>query len=362
MSRCFGQAIAALALFGSVVACATEDTGARRIDQASGSPLTARRGAVIVDGCALDSFQSAALATPSAKKVLGEVVLLCAVPRFDGTVEPGDPSALAALAALVDGLGKEGYSARIGVSFTDETGARYDGGQTAALLADASFRARVVAALRAFLTASHASGLELDFQALPSSARADLTSFVGALSSAVRPAARLVFLAPPSVSEPSDVAGGDAVDLGAIAPLVDRVRVMTVDFSCCGSSPGPTIDSGWAVDAVRFATGRGASAVDVAFPLFGVDFGPAGQRQVSWLEATALAAEHGQSIGRGPTGAPFFSYQGSDGPHTLWFDDAVSTIDTLDAWSVLPPDVGVVYFGLGSEAPSLWDEIARRLP
>ena len=94
--------------------------------------------------------------------------------------------------------------------------------------------------------------------------------------------------APPSLSDPSDLPGGDAFDLRALTADAARVSVMTLDFS--ETEPGPTLDSGWAVEALRFAAARAtASELFVSVPLYGVDFGPRGRRGVSALEAEALA-------------------------------------------------------------------------
>jgi spore germination protein YaaH len=85
---------------------------------------------------------------------------------------------------------------------------------------------------------------------------------------------------------------------------------------------------------------------------------------VTYLEAFGVASLAQVRIERGPTGAPFFTWRDGAGPHVTWFDDAESTARGLGAWThdVLPPDVGVLFYGLGAEDPRLWDELAVRLP
>ena len=326
-------------------------------------PLTHRHGAVIVDGCALDTWQTGALASSATKRLVSEVIFLCLVPRATGEVGPSDPSAVANLAATVSVLHGEGYRVKLAVSFTDETGRKYDGGQTAAHLADPVWTKTVIANLK---TASDvADGLELDLQRLPNTASALVTAFTKDLGAAIRPGRELGMFLPPSIQTPSDVVGGDAFELGALAPLIDHARVMTLDFSCCNQMPGPTIDPGWAVDAVRFSRARmPAAKLDVAFPLYGTDFGPSGQRDVSFLEASAVANSKHASIDRGPTGALQFAYRDDTGSHAVWFDDAESTARALSAWdaTTLPLDVGIVFYGLGSEDPALFDALSSRTP
>ncbi len=324
------------------------------------TPLPLRFGSVLVDGCVLDPWQRSTLDLPGARRVLKEVILLCLVPRVDGTVGPRDPSATQHLAAVVADLKSLGYRVHLGVAFTDETGLRYDGAQTRTFLADPAWRARFRETLVPAIAA--ADGVELDFQGLSNDARSSVTAFVTELSPVVRPGKRLNISVPPSVTAPSDLPGGEAFARADLARQVDRIRVMTVDFSDQG--PGPTTDPGWAVDAVRLAR-RDAPNVDIAYPLYGTDFGPRGHRPTTWLEAVALAGSTGVPVQRGPTFAPFIRYASFGGePHQLWFDDAESTGRALGAWNfdVLPADVGVVFYGLGAEEPSLFERLSARYP
>lgn len=329
---------------------------------AADTPLPARAGTVIVDGCVLDTWQRATLAGPGAKRVLQEVVMLCLVPRLDGTVGPRDPSALAFLGSLAADLKSEGYRVHFGVAFTDESGQRYDGVQTRTFLGDPAWRTRFRESLAAVL--APADGVELDLQGLPADARNGVTVLVTEVAQAVRPGKRLGVFVPPSVTVPSDLPGGEAFARVELGKQVDRLRVMTLDFS--EQTPGPTIDPGWAVDAVRVAR-RDAPAVDVAYPLYGTDFGPRGRRSVTYFEALGMAAITGVPIEHGPTTAPFLRYTlpgAAREAHEMWFDDTDSTSRALAAWNhdVLPPDVGVVFYGLGAEDPTLFERLGARMP
>lgn len=324
--------------------------------------LPSRVGSVVVDGCVLDTWSRAVLAGPGAKRVLrgGDVIMLCLVPREDGTIGPRDPSARAALSALAQDLKRDGYRVHFGVAFTDESGQRYDGAQTRAFLQDPAWRRRLVDSLP--LVIEPADGVEIDLQFLPNDAEPYVTALVAELSKVVRPARRLNVFVPPSVAVPSDLPGGDAFSRTELAPYVDRMRIMTLDYS--ERDPGPTIDPGWAVDAVRLAKGDFAN-VDVSYPLYGTDFGPRGRRPVIYHDAIAISSIARVPIERGPTGAPFIRYVAFGGEqHQLWFDDAESTGRALGAWSgdVLPLDVGVLFYGLGAEDPALFERLGARMP
>jgi hypothetical protein len=346
----------------SAVACGFEDGQVGGVAQADTAPLPRRRVTVLADTCVMDTAQISTLARRETKRVVSEVLILCLVPRADGSVGPSDPSGRAALATLTSDLHALGYKVSYGVAFTDESGQRFDGRATAAAMSRPEWRKKVAASVEELSRA--ADGVDVNLEKLPDAARDDVTALVTELSTAVRATRKLGVFVPPSVEAPSDLPGGEAFDVPSLARVSDRLRVMTLDYS--DRTPGPTFDPGWAVDAVRLARDRSGSVpLDVAYPLYGAEFGPRGIRGVGYLDARGLAAAYGARIDRGPTGAPFFGYRSVEGEDRwVWFDDAESTLRLLRAYTpeVLPADVGVLFWGLGAEDPALFGELARRLP
>lgn len=323
-----------------------------------GTPIPQRAGTVVVQGCQLDPWQTETLASSSAQQLLQTVVLLCPTARDDGSVAPIEASAQQELSEQVQSIRAMGYKVRLALTMADELGQPYDAETMQASLASATWRQSVVDGVT--VMAAMTDGLDLQLPPPPDGSTDDVTSLVSALSSTLGIPSLGVFVPPGGAS--NDVAGAAAYDLGAIGPLVTRVHVLTLDYSCCSGSPGPTIDSGWAVDVERSARAETTAPLDVAVPLYGWDFGPDGQRSVSYLEAEAVASETKASLQRGPTGALYYDWQDpTGGAHETWFDDGTSTSWTLAAWDTktLPPDVGVVFWGLGSEDPALWETLAR---
>lgn len=345
----------------TLVACA-DDSGEHKdavgLGAETGLPL--RRSSIVIDGCGVDAWQRSTLANPSTKKVVngGDLIFLCLVPRADGTIGPRDDSANARIKAMASDLHGEGYRVHLALSFTDETGEEYDGDQTAAFLTKPEWRARFLQTLPDHLDGI--DGIELDLLNVPNSAQRDVTQLVSAIDLIVRPAHKLGIFVPPSVQNPSDLPNGDFISRLDVAPHVDRLRIMTLDYSDNYLSPGPTIDPGWAVDALRLAM-TANRPLDISYPLYGNDFGPRGIRAVTYADAVAT----GGKIVRGATGAPFVSWNGFNGEsHQTWFDDAESTGAALSAWAppTIPQEVGVLFYGLGAEDPNLWDRLASRMP
>ena len=360
--------VTAAPLLGACAVSTSHETGAETDLVVSSGPIARRTTTVEIDGCALDSWQSESLASSATRAVVQDVLLMCLAPREDGTIAPGDDSARTALESTIATLHGLGYTVRLGVSFVDETGARFDGVQTATWLAQPSWRDAVTTALAGY--ASDCDGFDLDVERLPDEARDLLTAFVTELSTALAPSGKKtgIFVLP-STQSPSDVVGGNAFDLVALAAVTDRIRVATLDFSV--GTPGPTLDSGWAVDAYRFAqstigTSTGARVTyDIAAPLYGWDFSQNTQRSVTWLEAAGLAQAYGVSPQRLAGGELQMVYDDEVGyRHTVVFDDASSTTTFLHVWdtTTLPPDVGVVLWGFGAEDPATFPSIAKALP
>ena len=322
-------------------------------------PIPARTGSVLVEACQLDPWQTAQLASSSAQAVLRTVILLCPTARDDGTMAPVEPSARQELATQVSQLRAMGYEARLGVTMADELSQFYPASVLQASLASPTWRASFVAAAASF--ASMADGLDLLLPPPPDASNANVTALVTALSSAVGPSSLGMFVPPGGAS--NDVPGSAAFDFASIGPLVARVHLLTLDYSCCGSPPGPTIDPAWAVAVERAARSVTGAPLDVAYPLYGWDFGPGGQeRSVGTLEALGVAADTGSTPQAGPTGEWFYDWQdGAGGAHETWFDDATSTSLALASWDTqtMPADVGVVFWGFGREDPALWDTLAR---
>jgi hypothetical protein len=360
-ARSFRRLVSALSVFAALATPACFDSGETQIPEAGGRELVRRRGSVIVEGCSLDSSQRATLETSGARRMLSEIVLLCLTVDEDGQVSPSDPDKRAALTAEVRALRTMGYRVLLGAGLGSSRDALSSADRGAATLANAATRSTAIATLTT-LTAE-ADGVDLILAPLPSASRQDVRAYVGEASRAFG-VARTELFVPPSLSSPSDLPGGEAFDLPALAPLVSRFRAMTLDYSCC-PGPGATTDPGWTTDVVRFlATQAGGTSIDFSYPLFGTDFGPKGQRSVTYIEAVGLAAQAGVDVGRSPTGAPTFRYGALDGAHDVYFDDAVSTSLALSALdgSVLSPEVGVVFYGLGAEQPGLFDDLASRTP
>ena len=365
MSRLLFAGLVAVAAAASVSGCGTEGGEVEHFGAEQTEAIARRDGTVIMEGCLLDTWQISQLGTNAMRRVAQTVILLCPSMRATGEVAPSDPDARAALAQQVTAIRGLGYRVELGVTLADDIDVPLSQSRDDIAFASPFWRRDVIKGLAAF--APMADGLDIDLQHVPASVRSNLSQFFVELDVAIHATTSIGIFAPPSQRDPSDIPGADAYDLPAIAQRVDRVRIMTLDYSCCGGvPPGPTIDSGWAVDVLRLAKSKtGGKPVDISVPLFGTDFSDLGQRPVSYLEAMAVANAVHAHVLRESSGALHYQWQDeAHRAHETWFDDGVSTARTLHAWStdVVPADVGIVFYGFGAEDPALWDTVSRGMP
>ena len=317
--------------------------------------------AIVVEACVLDSSQKDSLLMARNLGIAAEIVLVCAEAGDDGGVRLWGGVSREGLDGQVAELRAQGYQVRLALTFGGGPGVAIDPAHATKLLEQPSFRARAIEQLGEI----DADGYELAFPQLMNASRTDLIAFVAGLSVSTRPARTLGIFAPPSASLPSDLPGGDAYDLPALRPYVDRFRLMTLDFSCCGAGPGPTLDSLWAASVASVAIGQVPEGmVDLAIPLYGVHFWPGRQQYVSYTSAMAISAQHQAAIHRSADNVPHFQFPEAGQVHEVWFDDQASILSYLAAWKppTVPASVGVVLYGVGDEDPALWPSLGEVRP
>ncbi len=351
-------------------ACSGESGGVtdRLASSPDGSnPIPRRHMTIIAETCSPDGYQLTGLDHPGLKKLTNELILICPTVRLNGDVVPADPDARATLSRTVGLARLNGYKVRIAVTMGDDLVSfpiPYSTARSSKALQDPSWRAKVIEGLAEF--AAMADGLEIDFLNLPDTSRSAVTELFIGLDKRYRPNTHIGVMAPPSTMDPSDTLGGAAFNLTAISHHVDRIRMMTLDYSCCGQGGGPSIDGGWAVDVARYGKSKAGNVpVDIAFPLYGTDFSDLGERFIDYTDGHAIADVFGVVPERSIGGELNFRWVDAAGhEHETWYPDAITASRVLGAWdtNVVPADVGVVLYGLGAEDPALFSTLARGLP
>ncbi len=134
-------------------------------------------------------------------------------------------------------------------------------GAMAAILADPASRERHVEAIRAFAADGGYDGIDIDYEQFAfadgrdtwATTRPNWVAFIAELAAALRADGRTLTVSIPPVYDADRTAdsGYWVYDYGAIVEHVDRIRIMTYDFSV--GEPGPIAPLDWVESAITGA-------------------------------------------------------------------------------------------------------------
>jgi len=134
-------------------------------------------------------------------------------------------------------------------------------GEMAAILADPATRARHVQAIRLFAADGDYDGIDIDYEQFAfadgrdtwAATRPNWVAFIAELGAALRSDGRTLAVSIPPVYDAGQTSesGFWVYDYGAIVDHVDRIRIMTYDFSV--GEPGPIAPLDWVETAINGA-------------------------------------------------------------------------------------------------------------
>ena len=148
------------------------------------------------------------------------------------------------------------------------------------LLATESGRIAAVKVINDLVIQNNFDGIDLDFEGFAfvdgnsswDKTKPNWVAFVKLLSSTLKANGKLLSMTTPYLLDPTTGRRGYYVYAWAeIAPFIDRLRIMTYDFSV--SKPGPIGPIGWTEDTIKYAVSiMPASKVFVGVPGYGRDW------------------------------------------------------------------------------------------
>jgi spore germination protein YaaH len=210
-------------------------------------------------------------------------------------------------------------------------------------------------------------GIDIDYEGLPPSYREEFTAFITELGAALRAQGKLLTIA--VHGKTSDYGGlGGFQDWVALGQVVDRLRIMTYDYSWRGSEPGPVAPVYWVEQVAEYAkTVVDPAKVVIGVPFYGYDWpanGPAVARLWSsineQIQRDGLSLNLMESNANGLVQENWLVYNASSGRRTVWF----ATKSSLEAKIALVQKydlAGIAIWRLGGEDPGKWNVIRNRL-
>jgi len=150
----------------------------------------------------------------------------------------------------------------------------------AKLLANPTSRTQVVTAIADLVMTNNYDGIDLDFEGFAfvdknttwNSTKPNWVEFIKELSGVLKSKNKLLSVSTPYLYNPAEAQKGYFVYAWAeIAPFIDRLRIMTYDFSV--SKPGPLGPLAWTEKTIKYAISvMPASKVYVGIPGYGRDW------------------------------------------------------------------------------------------
>ena len=232
-----------------------------------------------------------------------------------------------------------------------------DADAVGAMLSDPAKRKAHIDAIVRLAKSLDAHGVDLDYENLPTSSKGRFTDFVRELSADLRVAGLALSVTVQPKSGENSARGPGAMDWPALCRIADRVQPMFYNEHNASTDPGPVASVAFVERVIRY--GASVCPIGRVVPVLkvsGMDWGPRAAVWVTFKEATArLGTAHVKRDRRSKVS--WFSYDGRDGRHIVYFEDAKSLgakAETLSGHGT----TDLVLWSLGAEDPGA----IRQLP
>ena len=205
------------------------------------------------------------------------------------------------------------------------------------------------------------AGVNIDFEFIPPWTRNGYTSFIEDLSLKLRKINKTLTISVfPKIDVPLELQG--AYDYAALAPLVDRMVIMTYDNHWSKGPAGPIAPINWVEKNIRYALEYlPADKILLGIANYGYDWSGGHGQDLSSKEAIELANERGAEINWHDTfQTPYFYYWDSDKKHEVWFENSNSLafkLDLVEKYNLK----GIAIWRLGNATDKFWKTIEDKL-
>ncbi len=218
------------------------------------------------------------------------------------------------------------------------------------ILNDRSRRADLIQNIYNNLVEHKFAGVNIDFEQLEKRDREPLLTFMSELNVKLKPAGFLITQSVPVEDE--------AYDLKRLAALNDYLVPMVYDEHYQSGTPGPVASQQWFEDELdKLAKLVPREKTIIGFANYGYDWiiGSTGGAEVAFSDVMVAAKANKAAIQWDrDTENPVLRYTSGQDRHEVWFLDAVTALNHLQAANDMGYR-GVALWRLGAEDPDLWN-------
>jgi spore germination protein len=223
------------------------------------------------------------------------------------------------------------------------------------MLATPASREAHAAAIFQLVSSNAFDGIDVDYERVPASSRANFTAFINTLGAKLHGSGKKLSVT--VYAKTGDVTwnGAGAEDWAAIGSVADSVKLMAYDYHYASTPAGAITPLDWLDQVVTYAESVIPRAkIIVGLPWYGYDWSSSGGATASYASATLVAQNNGVTIGRDASGEATYTYSG----HTVFFQDATSYQKKIDLIKQKHGSVGgFAHWAAGVEDPAIWSVI-----
>lgn len=228
------------------------------------------------------------------------------------------------------------------------------------MLTDPEIRAKAVYNIVDLVQKYNFAGVNIDFELLPSWTRNSYTAFIKQLSTELKKINKLTTISVfPKIDVPLELQG--AYDYAALAPLVDRIVIMTYDKHWSTGPAGPIAPINWVEENIQYALEYiPAEKIILGVANYGYDWTGGYGQDLSSKEALNLANKKGAEIKwHDIYQTPYFYYWENERKHEVWFENSNSLAFKLDLVNKYHLK-GIGIWRLGNENTDFWETINNK--
>jgi len=202
-------------------------------------------------------------------------------------------------------------------------------------------------------------GVEIDYENVRAGDRDLFTAFIRELAVSLRERKQWLSVVVEPKTEAVTYDGPGSADWASLAEAANELTIMAYFRHHTGGPPGPLAPLLWVTQIAQYALSAApAEKVTMAFSIDAIDWGPGGGSELTWVSAQNRRASSAARLERpGPDHSPRYLYRMSDAPHEVWFEDALSLREKIQAVHRLGIS-SISLWRLGSGDPHVW----KRLP
>lgn len=232
-------------------------------------------------------------------------------------------------------------------------GGKFDGQIVANIVNDPTLREKHAEALAQLVVDKGLDGIDIDYESVPASAKANFTAFIDILANKLHATRRVLSVTVHAkTSDGSTRSGPGSQDWRAIGAVADSVKIMAYDAHWSTSSAGAIAPLEWLDQVAAYAASTiPAGKAIIGLPWYGYDWLDKQGTSVTYSEAVSIAQREGATIGRDASGEATFTYRG----RTVFFQDAAAYRAKVELIKSKHPRIaGFAHWRVGAEDPAIW--------